>query len=149
MRYNWPATRLAVSALIPNEAISLDGPNDAIKEVAEKNALFFDCGGGECRDLLSSCVRPGMAGLQAARRLPRHAGRGGRACVCSRPRQNSCRPAPPAASPASPADLDPSSDDYDDGTHMLPKGQRKYLECLRDAVTPLLADGGPSPAPED
>lgn len=58
------------------------------------------------------------------------------------------RPTPSKPFPLlpSPAGLDPNDrEQYKDGTHLLPAGQRVWLECMRPAVQPLL-DGNSTAA---
>lgn len=82
LRYTWPDTRVALSALLPNAYIDLTSLNEEYARLAEnRGALFFDCN----------------EGLDAT-----------------------------------------SASQFGDGTHWLPEGQRIWLECMREAVGPLL-----------
>ncbi|KAL4448000.1 hypothetical protein ABPG75_005219 [Micractinium tetrahymenae] len=82
LRYSWPDTHIALSALLPNAYIDLTSLNEKYAQLAEdRGALFFDCN----------------------------------------------------------ERLDPAStSQFGDGTHWLPEGQRMWLECMREAVGPLL-----------
>jgi len=47
MGHNWPSTKLAVSALLPNAFIDVSGLNSQYQDVAaSRGAEFFDCGDG-------------------------------------------------------------------------------------------------------
>lgn len=123
LQHRLPDTKLAVAALIPNDAASVDEYNAELEAVANaRGVLFFNC---------SSGARP-----------PQHVRLAGWLAPLAPPPAAAAADADahgpvPAGCPA--AGLDPSNEDqYVDGTHLTREGQRMWLGCMRDAVDELL-----------